>query len=55
MTGQGYLEAIREQTRRALWEVGNVVDCIPESMWDAPYCGMLLYKHVYHMLHSLDQ
>ena len=55
MNGQGYLEAIREQTRRALWEVGNVVDCIPESMWDAPYCGMPLYKHVYHMLHSLDQ
>ncbi|HWR22591.1 MAG TPA: DinB family protein [Feifaniaceae bacterium] len=46
---------IREQTMRALWEVENVVDCIPPGMWDAPYCGMPLYKHVYHMLHSLDQ
>lgn len=55
MEEQGYLEAIREQTSRALWEVENVVDCIPDDMWDAPYCGMPLYKHVYHMLHSLDQ
>lgn len=55
MSGQGYLAAIREQTSRALWEVENVVDCIPDDMWNASYCSMPLYKHVYHMLHSLDQ
>ena len=55
MSKQGYLDTIREQTRRALWEVGNVVDCVPNDMWDMPYCGMPLYKHVYHMIHSLDQ
>ncbi len=46
---------IREQTKRALWEVENVVDCIPDDIWNTPYCNMPLYKHVYHMLHSLDQ
>ncbi len=55
MNELGYIAIIREQTKRALWEVGNVVDCIPNGMWDAPYCSMPLYKHVYHMLHSLDQ
>ena len=55
MNETSYAAIIREQTKRALWEVDNVVDCIPSNMWDAPYCGMPLYKHVYHMLHSLDQ
>lgn len=45
---------IQEQTRRALWEVGNVIDCIPYDLWNKLYCEMPLWKHVYHMLHSLD-
>lgn len=48
------LQVIREQTNRALWEVGNVIDCIPDALWDKEYCGMPMWKHVYHMLHSLD-
>ena len=46
---------IKDQTKRALWEVNNVIDCIPNDEWDALYCGMPLFKHVYHMLHSLDR
>jgi hypothetical protein len=46
---------IRELTERALWEVKNVIDCIPEEMWEKNYCEMPVWKHVYHMLHSLDQ
>ena len=51
----GYLEEIREQHARAMWEVENVLACIPDAIWDKQYCGMPLYKHVYHTLHSLDR
>lgn len=46
---------IQEQTRRALWEVKNVIDCIPDGLWGKQYCKMPLWKHVYHMLYSLDK
>ncbi|MCI6376194.1 MAG: DinB family protein [Clostridiales bacterium] len=46
---------IAEQTRRALWEVRNVMDCVPQALWSRPYCGMPVWKHIYHMLHSLDR
>lgn len=49
-----YLDIITDQTERALWEVKNVTDCIPDSLWKKLYCGMPMWKHVYHMLHSLD-
>lgn len=53
--GQAYLsEIIEEQTRRALWEVKNVIDCVPDALWDKEYCDMPCWKHIYHMLHSLD-
>lgn len=45
---------IDEQTKRALWEVQNVIDCIPDHLWHKEYCEMPMWKHVYHMLHSLD-
>lgn len=45
---------IREQTARALWEVKNVIDCVPDGLWNKLYCEMPCWKHVYHMLHSLD-
>ena len=46
---------LREQTERALWEVGNVIDCLNDALWDAVYCGAPAWKHAYHMLHSLDR
>lgn len=49
-----FVEIIEEQTRRALWEVKNVIDCVPDELWDKEYCGMPGWKHIYHMLHSLD-
>lgn len=49
-----FVEIIEDQTRRALWEVKNVIDCIPNDLWNKLYCEMPLWKHVYHMLHSLD-
>lgn len=49
------LAIITDQTNRALWEVKNVIDCIPEELWAKEYCEMPCWKHVYHMLHSLDQ
>ena len=52
--GISYVEIIRDQTNRALWSVGNVIDCIPDDMWEELYCEMPLWKHVYHMLLSLD-
>lgn len=50
-----FVEIIDEQTKRALWEVKNVIDCIPADLWNKNYCDMPMWKHVYHMLHSLDQ
>lgn len=49
-----YSKIIQEQTKRALWEVGNVIDCVPQELWNKEYCQMPLWKHIYHMLHSLD-
>ena len=46
---------IREQTKRALWEIQNVIHCIPDALWEKRYCDQPLWKHVYHMLHSLDR
>lgn len=45
---------LADQTERALWEVRNVMDCVPDNLWERTYCGMPLWKHIYHMLHSLD-
>ena len=42
-------------TVRALWETQNVIDCIPDEMWDKHYGGSPLWQHLYHLLHSLDQ
>lgn len=48
------VQSIIEQTRRALWEVKNVMDCVPDESWNKAYCQMPCWKHIYHMLHSLD-
>ena len=42
-------------TVRALWEMQNVMDCIPDELWDTCYGGAPLWQHVYHTLHHLDQ
>ena len=31
---------IKDQTWRALWEVKNVIDCVPDELWDETYCAM---------------
>lgn len=48
-------EIIWDQTRRALWELDNVADAVPDDMWELCYCGMPVWKHIYHTLHSLDR
>ena len=47
-------EIIADQTKRALWEVKNVISCVPDGYWSEEYCQMPVWKHIYHMLHSLD-
>lgn len=45
---------IEEQMKRALWETRNLLRCVPDALWRKEYCGMPLWKHIYHTLHSLD-
>lgn len=53
--GQNSLvEIIKDQTNRALWEVKNVIDSVTDGLWNKDYCSMPCWKHIYHMLHSLD-
>ncbi len=54
MNQNSLTQIIEDQTTRALWEVKNVIDCVPEKLWDREYCQMPCWKHIYHMLHSLD-
>jgi len=49
------LDTIKDQTKKTLWSLNNVIDGIPDSYWENSYCGMPLWKHVYHTLHSLDR
>ncbi len=54
MNQSSLTEIIKDQTKRALWEVKNIIACVPNELWNKRYCGMPLWKHIYHMLHSLD-
>ena len=54
MDQQSLSAVIRDQTERALWEVKNVIDCVPDALWDRLCCDAPLWQHIYHMLHSLD-
>ncbi|MEY7999754.1 DinB family protein [Clostridium sp. Mt-5] len=49
-----YTEIIKDQTKRALWSVDNVMNCVPDEYLNKNYCKMPLWKHIYHTLHSLD-
>ena len=55
MDESSYTQVIKDEANRALWEVRNVIQCIPDELWNKIYCDMPLWKHIYHMLHSLDQ
>ena len=55
MSKQSLCEIIRNETNRALWEVHNAIECVPDQLWNKLYCEMPMWKHIYHMLHSLDQ
>ena len=46
MKQNNLIEIIEEQTNRALWEVKNVIDCVPEELWNKTYCGMPCWKHI---------
>ncbi len=55
MKENSFTQIITELTNKALWEVKNVIDCVPDDLWTKHYCEMPMWKHIYHMLHSLDQ
>ncbi len=55
MDRNSLVEIIKDQTYRAFWEVKNVIDCVPDELWNKEYCNMPCWKHIYHMLHSLDR
>lgn len=55
MRETSYHVVIGEMTVRALWEMQNVMDCIPDELWDHCYGGAPLWQHLYHTLHHLDQ
>jgi hypothetical protein len=55
MRENSYSAVIAEQMERVLWNVNNIIECVPEEMWDKVYCEMPLWKHIYHMLVSLDR
>lgn len=54
MNQSSLCDIIAEQTDRALWETGNALKCIPESCWARRFGDQPVWRHVYHMLHSLD-
>lgn len=54
MKQESLSEIVNDQMKRALWEVKNMIDCVPDEQWGKDYCHMPLWKHIYHMLHSLD-
>ncbi len=51
----GYLDIILDQTKRALWEAENVIKCASLTCLNDQFCEMPVYKHIYHMVHSLDK
>ena len=55
MRESSYHAILTEMTVRALWETQNVIDCIPDEIWDKPYGGAPLWQYLYHTLHGLDQ
>lgn len=46
---------IWDQTQRSIWSLKNVLQCVPDELWNKKYCNMPLWKHIYHTLHSFDK
>ena len=46
---------IRFLTDRALWETENLIECIPEELWNKRYDGLPMWKYLYHTLYSMDR
>ncbi len=40
------VKVIKDQTVRALWEVKNVIDSVPNELWNKEYCEMPCWKHI---------
>ena len=55
MRETSYTAVIVEMTVRALWETQNLIDCIPDELWDNEYGGAPLWQILYYTLHKLDQ
>lgn len=55
MEQDSFVSIIKEQTYRALWEVKNVINSVPDELWNKCYCDMPCWKHIYHMLFSLSR
>ena len=45
MRETSYHAVIAEMTVRALWELQNLLDCIPDALWDRCYGGAPLWQH----------
>ena len=48
-------EDIRFLTSRALWEMENLIKCIPNDLLNKRYDGIPMWKFVYHTLYSMDR
>ena len=50
MRETSYHVVITEMTVRALWETQNVLDCIPDALWDIQFGGapvrLVTYTHL---------
>lgn len=55
MNQQSLVDVVFDQTQKALRDVENVIDSVPDELWGASYCEMPLWKHIYHMLQTLEQ
>lgn len=55
MRERSYHDVIAEMTVRSLWETQNIIDCVPDALWDREFGGAPLWQHIYHMLHELDR
>lgn len=46
---------IRFLTDRALWETENLIECIPDELWNKRYDELPMWKYLYHTLYSMDR
>lgn len=51
MRETSYHVVITEMTVRALWETQNVLDCIPDALWDIRFGGAPVWQHIYPAAH----